>query len=92
MLPFGIFLVSCWQDYSLAVTVFESIIAKDPSCTFSLLSGIGRIYLQVNYIIQEICVYAAMKCDACVEKISTDSRQSEAVEQFNRGFNHFGGR
>jgi len=36
------------KDYSLAVTVFESIIAKDPSCTFSLLSGIGRIYLQLG--------------------------------------------
>ena len=55
-----------WQDYSLAVTVFESIMAKDPSCTFSLLSGIGRIYLQVNVIFQEMCVYEVMKCDACI--------------------------
>jgi len=36
------------KDYNLAVTVFESIITKDPSSTFSLLSGIGRIYLQLG--------------------------------------------
>lgn len=36
------------KDHSLAVTVFESIIRKDPSSSFGLLSGIGRIYLQLG--------------------------------------------
>lgn len=36
------------KNYSLAVTVFESIIKKDPSSSFSLMSGIGRIYLQLG--------------------------------------------
>lgn len=36
------------KDYSLAVAVFESIMARDPSSTFSMLSGIGRIYLQLG--------------------------------------------
>lgn len=36
------------KDYSLAVTVFKSIMDKDPSCAFNLLSGIGRIYLQLG--------------------------------------------
>ena len=36
------------QDYNLAVAVFESIIEKDSSNSFHLLSGMGRIYLQVT--------------------------------------------
>ncbi|XP_015754909.1 PREDICTED: trafficking protein particle complex subunit 12-like [Acropora digitifera] len=36
------------KDYNLAVAVFESIIEKDSSNSFHLLSGMGRIYLQVT--------------------------------------------
>lgn len=40
--------VYIFQDYEAAVSVYDSILSKDCSCKADLLSGIGRIYLQVK--------------------------------------------
>ena len=36
------------QDYSMAVAVYEDILKQQPSLKVEILSGIGRLYLQVR--------------------------------------------
>jgi hypothetical protein len=40
-------LYSLLQDYEAAISVYDTILNKDCSCKANLLSGMGRIYLQV---------------------------------------------
>lgn len=40
--------VCCSQDYILAVETYHSIIQYEPQQRVQLLSGIGRIFLQVG--------------------------------------------
>lgn len=37
-----------FQDYEAAMTTYNSLLEKDPMKKVGLLSGIGRLYLQVS--------------------------------------------
>lgn len=39
---------SSFQDYEAAMTTYNTLLEKDPTRKSGLLSGMGRIYLQVN--------------------------------------------
>lgn len=43
-----VYFFSSFQDYEAAMTTYNTLLEKDPTRKSGLLSGMGRIYLQVN--------------------------------------------
>lgn len=68
------------KDYNLAVAVFESIIEKDSSNSFHLLSGMGRIYLQLGDL------DAAQSYFKKVESKASGDPKSLSSVVMNKGF------
>lgn len=74
------------KDYVLAVDAYRSVIQLQPEQEPQLLSGIGRIFLQIGDI------KTAEKCFREVEKVvqKRDGPQGEMVVLMNRAFLHLG--
>ncbi|XP_030346783.1 trafficking protein particle complex subunit 12 isoform X2 [Strigops habroptila] len=78
--------IICTKDYVLAVDAYHTVIKYYPQQEPQLLSGIGRIFLQIGDI------KAAEKYFQDVEKVThkLDGLQSQVMVLMNRAFLHLG--
>ncbi|KAK3089070.1 hypothetical protein FSP39_000547 [Pinctada imbricata] len=68
------------RDYEAAMTVYDVLISKDPTCKAALLSGMGRLYLQMGNVDK------AKDCFQHAEILSDSSNKSILCRNFvNKG-------